>query len=138
MATVVTNLAKLNMISAVSGDDLKVVLLNTSVSGIDLFILKTIDNYYTAGLVTNALSAFEVTGYGYSAGGVSLSGVSAYNGAVYEECAYFDGSSIVWPNSTIEAGGMAVYREGTGLVIYISRFEEPLPKQSFYGEFRVS
>jgi hypothetical protein len=138
MATVVSNTAKATMIAAISGTDLKAILLDPIVltAGIPIDALKTIDNYNTSGVALPALSAFEVTGIGYVASGVSLSGVSAYAPGIGNSTAYFDGNSVVWPLSTITAGGMAVYKASTGLVVYLTVF--PDLQQSFYGNFSVA
>lgn len=133
--TVVSNTAKLTMISAISGTDLKAALLNSTITNFtQAESLKTINNW------SQLSGIYEVSGTGYTAGGVYLSGVSAYNptpGIAYPY-AYFDGNYVVWPNSTIDSWGMAVYKESTGLIIYLTTFTAPVPKQSVLGEFRVT
>jgi len=127
MATVVTNATKENMIAAISGTDLKMALLNNVVSA-DEGTLKDYGNWST-------LSAFEITGTAYTAGGISLTNVSAYSNSATDR-AYFNGDLVSWPASTITAYGAAIYRSTSGLVVSIIDFGSV--KSSNIGTFSVS
>ena len=130
MPNIVTNLAKETMISAVSGSDLKIALLNGIASSGTEEDLKNFGAW-------SDLSAYEITGEGYDPGGVTLSGTSAYSVSA-DEKAYFNGSSITWPDSTISTYGYALYRSTSGLVVNITAFNSPLPKTSTNGPFTMS
>lgn len=129
MASVVTNLAKETMIAAISGTDLKIALLNNVVSA-------------TAGILSDynswtSLSAFEISGTGYTAGGVSLSGLSAYSSSSTDR-AYFNGNSIIWNTVTISTYGYALYRSTSNLVVVIVEFSGDKPKVSTSGPFSIA
>ena len=140
MANVITNEAKLTMISAISGSDLKIALLDNIVLSADC-VLKTSGSWVD-------LSAREIpNGNGYTAGGEYLSGTSAYQvplTGTTASCgrAYFNGDSITWgPNATISSYGYALYRETNNLVISIVAFSgvtQGNPKISTNGPFSVA
>jgi len=132
MPNIVTNLAKETMISAVSGSDLKIALL-------DNIVLSAEDTIKDIGSWT-VLSANEISGTNYKAGGVSLSGVSAYSSDV-DNRAYFNGNSVNWTNATISAYGFSLYRSTSNLVINIVQFNgvsEGNPKISTNGTFSMA
>ena len=128
MATYVTDQAREVMLTSVSGSDLYVALLNIS-TPTDPYTLKA--NYGN----WDSLSAYEVTGTNYLAGGVLLSAISISADTVNN--AYFDGSNIIWNNVTITAYGLAIYRRVSGLVIEIVLFDNA-PLTSTNGPFTVS
>lgn len=136
MANIVTNEAKLTMISAISGSDLKIALLDNIVLSAECD-LKTSGDW-------SELSAREIPdGNGYTAGGVSLSGTSAYSRAdlsTTASCgrAYFNGDSVNWVDATITAYGYALYRSTNNLVVSIVQFGGEVPKLSTNGPFSVA
>ena len=90
MPSVITNASKEIMIAAISGSDLKVALLDGVVSAA-AGTLKDYSNW-------SSLSAYEISGTGYTTGGVALSaGVSAYSSSS-TDTAYFNGNSIICSN----------------------------------------
>ena len=129
MPSVVTNLAKELMIGAISGSDLKIALLDGVVSA-DAGTLKDYNSW-------TDLSAFEITGTGYTSGGVNLSGLSAYS-ISSTDTAYFNGDSIIWNTVTISSYGYALYRSTSNLVVAIVQFSGNLPKVSISGPFSIA
>lgn len=133
MPSVITNAAKETMIAAISGADLKIALLNNLVVSAADTDLKDFSNW-------NQLSAYEISGTGYTAGGVSLIGLSAYSNSS-TDIAYFNGSSITWSTSTISAYGYTLYRSTSGLIVSIVQFNgvtDGNPKYSISGPFSIS
>jgi hypothetical protein len=112
MPTVITDAARLTMLTSISGDDVKAALMGVAVAGMPDWMLVTKSTWAS-------LSAYEASGTGYTPGGASLSGVSVYNSSIIS---YYDGNSITWNNITISAYGVAIYRETADLVIAIIQF----------------
>ena len=129
MPSVVTNIAKETMIAAISGTDLNLALLdNIVLSASDT--LKDYSNW-------SELSAREISGTGYTAGGITLSGLSAYSSSSTDQ-AYFNGDSIIWNTATISSYGYCIYRSISGLVITIVEFSGTKPKTSTSGPFSIA
>lgn len=128
MPSVVTNYAKEIMINAISGSDMKIALLNDIVLSSESN-LKDFRNW-------SELSAYEVSGIGYTAGGITLSGTSGYSSSA-DDKAYFNGNSVIWDNISVSAYGYALYRSNSGLVISIVEFSGDKPKVANKGSFCI-
>lgn len=130
---VVTNSSRELMIGAISGADLNIALLNDVVLTSAQSYLREISNWTT-------LSAYEISGTGYTAGGVNLTTVSAYS-TTANDYAYFNGNAVIWNMATISAYGYALYRSTSGLVVAVVAFggvSSGNPKLSTSGPFSIS
>jgi len=130
MSVIITNVAKETMLSAVSGSDLKAALMGSGMS--------TETSAQRAYTNWSEISGYEASGTGYTAGGVNLSGTSAYfTNYPPVDAAWFDGESITWAAVTLSAYGMVIYRETNGLVVEVISFTSaPLIVNN--GSFSVS
>ena len=96
------------------GDDLKIALLD------DTAVFATTDSSF------DDLSASEITGTGYTAGGETLSSVVVDLGA---ELVTLAADDVTWVNATFSAYAAVVYadRVGTPLLVYIDFNAENAP-----------
>jgi hypothetical protein len=133
MPSVITNTAKTTMISSISGADMYIALLNNVTLSAASYLKENFGSW-------SSLSAHEISGTGYTAGGVLLTGTSAYSSSA-NDTAYFNGSTVLWNTATISSYGFALYRQISGLVIAIVQFSgvtEGSPETSVSGPFSVT
>ena len=132
MAGYVSVAARETMLTSISGSDLTVALLNNSFSAFPGFVIPFGFSSWAS------ISAYEVTGSGYTPGGASLSAISIGFDPEWPADVWYNGSNIIWNTVTLETCGLVLYRKTSGLVIEIVQFSEPLPKSSISGPFSIS
>ena len=116
MPTVTTNIYRRNVNAGLinlSANSFAVALLNGFATSGSSDIMKQVTNY-------SEISAFEVSGTGYSALPLSASTLSANSSQVV----FWDGNDIIWNNVTINTYGLAIYRLSVGLVVGFIDFGE--------------
>jgi len=128
MPTVTTNIYRRNVNAGLinlSANSFAVALLNGFATSGSSDIMKQVTNY-------SEISAFEVSGTGYSALPLSASTLSANSSQVV----FWDGNDIIWNNVTINTYGLAIYRLSDGLVVGFIDFGEL--KQAVNGSISLS
>jgi len=106
-------------------DDLRVALLDSAYT-------PDIDNHATWGDV----SANEVTGTGYTAGGEQLSGVSVTTDDTDDE-GVIDANDVTWASSTIDAAYAVVYDSTSTDNDLVAVFDFGGEKSSSSGDFKI-
>lgn len=108
--------------------------LNNTASDIRVALL---DGNHTPATNTNStwsdISANEVSGTGYTAGGAEIPNISCTHGGAGTTT--FDGDNVVWSSSTITASYAAVYDATTGNLLTLVDFEGS--QSSDNGDFTI-
>jgi len=79
-------------------------------------------------------ASWEITGTGYDAGGIALSGQSIIQDNV-NNLSKFDADDVTWSNATLTSYGAAISRQSDGLLVCLVDFSGA--KSSTNGDFTV-
>ncbi|MFW6272690.1 MAG: hypothetical protein ACOC2U_02785 [bacterium] len=108
MASVITNYFKRELFAGgynLSADTFNCALISDDISVCATDDIREMDNW-------TDISAMEISGTGYDAGGTELSGTSISVDTA-NNIVKFDADDVVWSNSSLSARGAAIYESGS-------------------------